>query len=75
MSTKVSCLRRRISLANVIAFGQRLAGRMGQVGGEATGRREHWGREEKMVRREREAAWLERTSSRDIVRRGQLWLR
>ena len=79
LSTEVSYLRRRISSANVIAFGQRLAGRMGQVGGQAagqaTGRREHWGREEEMARREREAAWLERTSSRDIVRRGQLWLR
>ena len=60
-----------MSVANVIAFGQRLAGRMAQVGGQAagqaTGRREHW-------RREREAAWLERSSARDIVRRGQLWL-
>ena len=79
LSTEVAYLRRRISSANVIAFGQRLAGRMGQVGGQAagqaTGRREHWGREEEMARREREAAWLERTSARDIVRRGQLWLR
>ena len=83
MSTEVSYLRRRISCANVIAFGQRLAGRMAQVGGQAagqaagqaTGRTEHWGREEEAARREREAAWLERTSSRDIVRRGQLWLK
>ena len=36
-------------MANVIAFGQRLAGRMVQVGGQATGRREHWGREEEMA--------------------------
>ena len=79
MSTEVSYLRRRISCANVIAFGQRLAGRMAQVGGQAasqaTGRREQWGREEEMARRERGAAWLERTSSRDIVRRGQFWMR
>ena len=68
-----------MSVANVIAFGQRLAGRMAQVGGQAasqaTGRREQWGREEEMARRERGAAWLERTSSRDIVRRGQFWMR
>ena len=79
LSQEVAFLRRRISVANVIAFGQRLAGRMAQVGGQAAGqatnRREHWGREEEAARREREAAWLERTSARDIVRRGQLWLR
>ena len=79
MSTEVSYIRRRVSCANVIAFGQRLAGRMAQVGSQAasqaSGRRENWGREEEMARREREAAWLERTASRDIVRRGQFWLR
>ena len=58
LSTEVSYLRRRISLVNVIAFGQRLAGRMVQVGGQATGRREHWGREEEMARREREVAGI-----------------
>ena len=55
LSTEVSYLRRRISLANIIAFAQRLAGRMVQVGGQATGRRD-WGKEEEMARREREAA-------------------
>ena len=79
LSTEVAYLRRRISSANVIAFGQRLAGRMGQVGGQAAGqatnRREHWGREGEAARREREAAWLERTSSKDILRRGRFWLR
>ena len=79
MSQEVAYLRRRISTASVIAFGQRLAGRMSQVGGQAasqaTNRREHWGREEEAARREREAAWLERTSARDIVRRGQHWVR
>ena len=55
LSTEVSYLRRRISLANVIAFGLTLAGKMVQVGGQATGRRD-WGREEEMARREREAA-------------------
>ena len=79
LSTEVSYLRRRISCASVIAFGQKLAGRMSQVGGQAasqaTGRREQWGREEEAARREREAAWLERTDSRDIVRRGQFWMK
>ena len=74
LSTEVSYLRRRISLANVIAFGLTLAGKMVQVGRQATGRRD-WGREEEMARREREVSWLERTSSRDIVKRGQFWQR
>ena len=60
----MSYLRRRISCASVIAFGQKLAGRMSQVGGQAasqaTGRREQWGREEEAARREREAARLEK---------------
>ena len=42
---------------------------------QVTGRREQWGMEEEMARREREASWLERTSSRDIVKRGQFWQR
>ena len=79
MSSEVAYIRRRVSSANVIAFGQRLAGRMGQVGGQAAGqatnRREQWGREEEGARREREAAWLEKTSARDIVRRGRFWLK
>ena len=61
----------------MIAFGQRLAGRMAQVGGkaagQATGRREQWGREGEMARREREAAWLEKTTARDVIRRGRFW--
>ena len=79
MSAEVAYLRRRISSANVIAFGQRLAGRIGQVGGQAAGqatnRREQWGREEESARREREAAWLEKTSARDIIRRGRFWMK
>ena len=79
LSTEVAYLRRRVSVANVIAFGQRLAGRMAQVGGQAagqaTGRREQWGREEEAARRKRAACWLERTTSRDTVRRGQFWLK
>ena len=67
-----------MSSANVIAFGQRRAGRIGQVGGQAAGqatnRREQWGREE-AARREREAAWLEKSSARDIVRRGRFWMK
>ena len=79
LSTEVAYLRRRVSVANVIAFGQRLAGRMAQVGGQAagqaTGRREQWGRDEEVARRERAASWLERTTSRDTLRRGQFWLK
>ena len=79
MSAEVAYLRRRVSAANVIAFGQRLAGRIGQVGGQAAGqatnRRVQWGREEESARREREAAWLEKTSARDIIRRGRFWLK
>ena len=41
LSTEVAYLRKRISSANVIAFGQRLAGRMGQVGGQAAGQATH----------------------------------
>ena len=47
----------------------------GQAAGQATNRREQWGREEEGARREREAAWLEKTSARDIVRRGRFWLK
>ena len=79
MSSEVAYIRRRVSSANVIAFGQRLAGRMGQVGGQAAGqatnRRERWSWEEEGARREREAAWLEKTSSRDIIRSGNFWMK
>ena len=66
ISAEVAYIRRWVSSANVISFGQRLAGRIGHVGdqaaGQATNRREHWGREEVAARRKREAAWLEKTS-------------
>ena len=79
MSTEVAYLRRRVSAASVTAFGQRLVGRMAQVGGQAASRasqrREQWRREEEVARRDREAAWLERVSSRDILRRGRFWLK
>ena len=65
-------------MASVIAFGQRLVGRMGQVGGpaadQAAWRREQWVRQEEVARREREAAWLEKTSAREVVRKGWFWL-
>ena len=47
----------------------------GQAAGQATNRRGQWGREEEAARREREAAWLEKTWARDIVRRGRFWLK
>ena len=79
MSTEVAYLRRRVSAASVTSFGQRLVGRMAQVGGQAASqasqRREQWRREEEVARRDREAAWLERVSSRDILRRGRFWLK
>ena len=36
---------------------------------------EQLGREEEAARRKREAAWLEKTSARDIVRKGRFWLK
>ena len=64
-------------MACVIAFGQRLAGRMSQIGGQnavlARGRRQQWRREEVMARQEREAAWLERVSAREAGMRGRFW--
>ena len=79
LSVEVAYLRRRVSTASVTAFGQRLAGRMAQVGGQAaaqaTNRRQQWGREEEAARRMREGNWLERTSARDCVRRGRFWMK
>ena len=79
LSSEVAYIRRRVSSASVIAFGQRLVGRMAQVGGQtatqASHRREQWRREEEVARREREASWLERTSATDIHRRGRFWLK
>ena len=34
--SEVAYIKRRVSSANVIAFGQRLAGRIGQAAGQAT---------------------------------------
>ena len=60
MSAEMAYIRRMVGSSSVIAFGQGLAGRMGQVGGQvagqATNRREQWGREEEKARRDREAA-------------------
>ena len=78
-SKEKTSVRRRLSVASVIAFGQRLVGRMSQVGGGgrnatlAKDRRQKWGREDEWARREREAAWLERVSAREVVTRGCLW--
>ena len=49
---------------------------MSQVGPGAAvagARRQGGGREEERARRDRESAWLEKVSVRDIVRRGQFW--
>ena len=77
LSVEVAYLRRRVSTASVTAFGQRLAGRMAQVGGQAaaqaTNRRQQWGREEERARADREAAWLASTTGRNIVRKGRFW--
>ena len=76
LAQEVTFVRRRISAATVICFGQRLAGRMSQVGPGAAvagARRQGGGREEERARRERESSWLEKVSVRDIVRRGQFW--
>ena len=77
LSVETGYIRRRISVAAVKCFGQRLASRMSQVGGQnaqlAAGRRQAWGREEERARGEREAAWVETVTGRDIVRRGRFW--
>ena len=77
LSVETGYIRRRISVAAVNCFGQRLASRMSQVGGQntqlAASRRQAWGREEERARAEREAAWVETVTGRDIVRRGRFW--
>ena len=83
LSVETGFLRRQLSGAAVTSFGQRLASRMSQVGGQAGGqgaqlaalRRQQWGREEEAARRMREGNWLERTSARDCVRRGRFWMK
>ena len=79
LGRETSFIRRRLSVASVIVFGQRLTGRMSQVGGQnavLTGeRRQQWRREAEMSRREREASWLERVSAREVVMRGRFWRR
>ena len=70
-------IRRRLSSASVVAFGHRLSSRMSQVGGEgaalASQRRKEWSREEEIARGERSAAWVERITGHDVVRRGRFW--
>ena len=79
LSVETGFIRRRLSCAAVIAFGQRLVSRMSQVGGQgaqlASQRRQQWGREEERARVDREAAWLSSLMGRDIVRRGRCWAR
>ena len=69
-------LRRRLSMAIITAFGQRLAARMSQVGTNgalANKRRQQWSREEYKAQLEREATWLERVQGNSIVNRGRFW--
>ena len=73
---QVTFIRRRLSSANVTAFGRKLASRMAQVGpgvALATGRRKQWGMEEERARKAREADWLEKVSARDLMHRGRFW--
>ena len=71
--------KRRLSEANTIGFGRRLAGRMAQVAGGGgknaavvEGRGQQWRKGEEWARGEREAAWLDRESAREVVTRGRL---
>ena len=77
LSVETGYIRRRLSCASVTAFGQRLASRMSQVGGQgaqlASQRRQQWGLDEARARQDREAAWMARVQGRDIVRRGRFW--
>ena len=76
LAYEVGYLRRRMSMAIVVAFGQRLAGRMSQVGTNgamASKRRQQWSREEQKAQMEREASWLERVQGQTIINRGRFW--
>ena len=70
-------IRRQLSIAAVTAFGQRLASRINQVGGQATHlasqRRLTWVRQEEHARLDREAAWFTAVTGKNIVRRGHFW--
>ena len=76
-SQEKTYIRRRISSANVTAFGHRLASRMSQVGGQGAAlagkRRQEWSREEAMAKEEKSAALLAKITGHDIVRRGMFW--
>ena len=76
LAYETSYIRRRLSLAIVVAFGQRLASRMNQVGKNgalASKRRQWWSREEQMAKLDREAAWLEKVQGQNIISRGRFW--
>ena len=76
LAQETSYIRRRMSLAVVVAFGERLVSRISQVGKNgalASQRRQGWCRKEGRARLEREAAWLERVQGRSIVSRGRFW--
>ena len=55
--------------------GSRIVGMVGEGAAMASKRRQ-WGKlEEARMRREREAAWRAETTGREVIRRGQFWLR
>ena len=77
LSVETGYIRRQLSIAAVTAFGQRLASRINQVGGQATHlasqRRLSWVRQEEHARLDREAAWFTAVTGKNIVRRGHFW--
>ena len=78
ISQTIGLMRRRLSTAIVKANISVLLGRLGMVGegaAMARGRRQWSSFEEMRMRREREAAWRAETTGREVVRRGQFWLR
>ena len=78
LSLTTGLLRRRLSTAIVKDNMLVLLGRLGMVGEGAAmaSKRRQWGKmEEARMRKEREAAWRAETTGREVIRRGQFWLR
>ena len=77
LSVETGYIRRQLSIAAVTAFGQRLASRISQIGGQATQlaaqRRNFWIRQEEHAHLDRESAWLTAITGRNIVRRDHFW--
>ena len=76
MAYETDYVRRRLSMAIVTSFGQRLSSRMSQVGTNgalAAQRRHQWSKEEQRAKLEREAAWLESVQGHGSMNRGRFW--